>query len=193
MWTFTRGYWTVCSTWNDEKKPSYHIHISHMLHVWYIYLHDWVISNANVRKYMQIFYTLSIWVSYHPANLKKVGAFFGLTKNRTTTKIIYKDNYVPAKGRMQRLFNQQKKRHQQRTQHRELFRNSSASPTEKHVVLNVLHVFQGMTSAQRRAGSSIPWKFHDLMTNRPTPQTGTSGVTKTQPYIINRHRKRVRP
>ena len=37
----------------DLKVPRMHIdiYISHMLHVWYIYLRDWVIYGVNVSKY----------------------------------------------------------------------------------------------------------------------------------------------
>ena len=31
--------------------PKGFVHITHMLHVWYIYLHDWVIFRAHVGKY----------------------------------------------------------------------------------------------------------------------------------------------
>jgi hypothetical protein len=109
-----------------------------------IFTYIWVISNANVGKY-----SIHGAYGYHTILqiCKKVGVFLGLTKNKTT-KIIYKDNYVPTKGRMQRLFNQQKKGIKKK-------HNTGSFPEKlqhlllRHVVLNVLHVFQGMTSAQR--------------------------------------------
>ena len=34
-----------------EAWSTYMVYVSHMLHIWYIYLHNWVIFRANVGKY----------------------------------------------------------------------------------------------------------------------------------------------
>ena len=183
-----------------------------------IFTYIWVISNANVGKY-----SIHGAYGYHTILqiCKKVGVFLGLTKNKTT-KIIYKDNYVPTKGRMQRLFNQQKKGIKKKTQHRQLVRKTSASPTstcrtERSACFSR---YDFCTTAMDQGGSmvsvvsiwsSIPWEFHDLMTNRPTPPdrylsqlliiplriltltTFLLLVWQKNTTIITRYTKRVRP
>ena len=51
-WAHCPAYWSALQACNrvTRWKISGEI-MSHMLHVWYIYLHDWVIIRANVGKY----------------------------------------------------------------------------------------------------------------------------------------------
>ena len=61
--------------------------ITHMLHVWYIYLHDWVISNANIGKYSSTMEHMGFekhvyqcclcehWLETHPISLAEIERF----------------------------------------------------------------------------------------------------------------------
>ena len=49
--------------------PKGFMHITHMLHVWYIYLHDWVIFRANVGKYT--IHGAYGWGRYLPAQFSR--------------------------------------------------------------------------------------------------------------------------
>ena len=110
---------------------------------------------------------------------KKSASFWGLPKTkppRSYTKTIM---YLQKEGCNDYLTNR-KKASKKKTQHRELFRKTSASPTstcrtERSACFSR---YDFCTTAMDQGGSmvsvvsiwsSIPWEFHDLMTNRPTP------------------------
>ena len=172
---------TVFSTGN-EKKQSYHIPYAPCMV--YLPTSGWFlnISKANVGKY-----SIHGAYGYHTILqiCKKSASFWGLPKTEPPRSYTYTKTimYLQKEGCNDYLTNRKKASKKNATQGA-FPKNFSISYFDMSYwtfcmffKVWLLHNGYGSRWIDGISGienwSSIPWEFHDLMTTRPTPQTGT--------------------